>query len=202
LLGLPPQELIERVNRYNRWSNKSTGALAVADIVKQVKEQLKSEARPGVFAITDGARPPPTSQLANTSLDVDATTSRSHSHRREGVVTCDDQDGPQLASSPEWSTMELCDFANALSDLRPREFATVTGLAPVMELDVQGNVFAITGSEGRNGSLCFVCYEKGHFTTACPLLTDKQRQKAMEARDRFYKSDRANWQERRFARRI
>jgi hypothetical protein len=61
------------------------------------------------------------------------------------VVTCDDQDGPPLASSPEWSTMELCGFASALSDLRPREFATVTGLATVMELDVQGNVFAITG---------------------------------------------------------
>jgi hypothetical protein len=94
--------------------------------------------------------------------------------------------------------MELCDFANSLSDLRPREFATVTGLAPVMELDVQGHVFAITGSEGRNGSMCFLCYEKGHFAKACPLLTDEQSQKAMEARDRFYKSDRANLQERRF----
>jgi hypothetical protein len=114
------------------------------------------------------------------------------------VVTCDDQDGPQLASSPEWSTMELCDFANALSDLRPREFATVTGLAPVMELDVQGHLFSITGSEGRNGSMCFLRYEKGHFATACPLLTDEQRQKAIEARDRFYQPDRANWQELRF----
>jgi hypothetical protein len=69
LLALPPQELIDRVYRYNRSSNKSTGALAVADIVKQVTEQLKSEARPGIFAITDGARQPPTLQLANTSLD-------------------------------------------------------------------------------------------------------------------------------------
>jgi hypothetical protein len=94
--------------------------------------------------------------------------------------------------------MELCDFANALSDMRPREFATVTRLAPVMELDVQGHVFAITGSEGRNGSMCFLRYEKGHFARACPLLTVERRQKAMEARDRFYKSDRANWQERRF----
>jgi hypothetical protein len=107
-------------------------------------------------------------------------STRSHSHWRPATVTVDDQDGPQLVSSLEWSTMELCDFAIALSDLRPREFATVTGLAPVMELVVQGHVFAITGSEDAAGPCAFCAMRKGHFARArralCSRMNNTRRQ--------------------------
>lgn len=131
----------------------STVSILVQKSMAITKEAQKKAPRGGAKLLAITSDPP----------HQDATDSKF----TERVEKFSDFGGADDDFAGDWDVLtnlkNIFDLGNRVSDLEPREFAVVTGLAPISDVCKEGFVYAIKRSEGRNNVCCFFCYEKNTF---------------------------------------
>lgn len=202
LLEMDPADLMEAVSR-NLRSRPTLDADEIESIVAKkmatTREALRKTKHPKTLAISRKS-------VATAFDDTNKVRSSNGSAEiSEEEQCCDHCDHIECGGQPDSTSGDdlaeckvLCELGNRVSDLTPREFAAVTGLVPITDISPEGLVFAIQGTEGRNEILCFFCYHKGHYVSACPLLPEDLRKLTLERRDEYYRTRPTRMQERRF----